>query len=371
MKKVLSNFVLFVVMLILIFLLGTFGYAIYMDLNTEDIIKAVSGNQGKAFNEEPEEIKKTTISEALANMFAKDDEAVQEYSSKKAEDKYFYKQLTDNQKKIYNGLLENKENMITGTYVIDYGSQFSELLQQENGSKILGYDYQAAVDAYLQDNVDMFYIDVTKLYLHIEKNVRAFNTTFKVCIGPAENSTYYNSNYKTEVQVRKAIKMVEAKKKSIISSLSGSDYKKIKEIHNYLVKNIEYDQHHVSKETYTIYGALIDNKCVCEGYAKTFKYLANSVGIDCELVRGVATNSSGITENHVWNAVYLDNNWYYIDVTWDDPIIIGHGIVLNSTRYRYFLVGKKTLDKDHVIEKAFSNKGREFTTPKVGEKDYK
>ena len=370
MKKVLFNFILFVVMLILIFLIGTFAYAIYMDLNSEDIIKAVTGNQGNASNGEIEEIRKTTIGEALANMFAKDNEIVQEYSSKEAENKYFYKQLTDNQKKIYNGLLENKDNMISGTYVIDYGSQFSEILKQENGSKILGYDYQAAVDAYLQDNVDMFYIDVTKLYLHIEKNVRAFNTTFKVSIGPAENSTYFNINYNSEVQARKAKRLVEEKKKSIISSLSGSDYKKIKAIHNYLVKNIEYDQNHTSKETYSLYGALIDNRCVCEGYAKAFKYLVNSVGIDCELVRGVATNSSGISESHVWNAVYLENNWYYVDVTWDDPIIIGNGVVLDSTRYRYFLIGKKRLDKDHVIEKSFSNNGREFITPTVNDNDY-
>ena len=26
------------------------------------------------------------------------------------------------------------------------------------------------------------------------------------------------------------------------------------------------------------------------------------------------------SENHVWNLVYLDGNWYHLDLTWDDPV---------------------------------------------------
>ena len=26
------------------------------------------------------------------------------------------------------------------------------------------------------------------------------------------------------------------------------------------------------------------------------------------------------SENHVWNAVYLNNKWYHLDLTWDDPV---------------------------------------------------
>ena len=34
----------------------------------------------------------------------------------------------------------------------------------------------------------------------------------------------------------------------------------------------------------------------------------------------------------------LNNKWYAIDVTWDDPTIIGSGRVPTSTKTRYFLV---------------------------------
>ena len=93
-------------------------------------------------------------------------------------------------------------------------------------------------------------------------------------------------------------------------------------IHDYLINNIDYDSSYQAVGTYSIYGALIEKKCVCEGYAKAFKYLLNSVGYECELLQGTATNSSGQTENHAWNAVKLNGIWYEIDTTWDDPIII-------------------------------------------------
>ena len=42
------------------------------------------------------------------------------------------------------------------------------------------------------------------------------------------------------------------------------------------------------------------------------------MGIPCTLVMGKTDNVS-----HAWNAVKLDGNWYYIDVTWDDPVVNG------------------------------------------------
>ena len=43
------------------------------------------------------------------------------------------------------------------------------------------------------------------------------------------------------------------------------------------------------------------------------------LGIDCVVVKGEANN-----KYHNWNKVKLDDdNWYCVDVTWDDPIDAG------------------------------------------------
>ena len=79
--------------------------------------------------------------------------------------KYYYNQLDKYGKIIYDGFANNKENMKSGTYTIDFGTEFSDLLNTENGESILNEAFQSAWNAYTYDNMDVFYIDVEKLTL--------------------------------------------------------------------------------------------------------------------------------------------------------------------------------------------------------------
>ena len=93
-------------------------------------------------------------------------------------------------------------------------------------------------------------------------------------------------------------------------------------------------------------------------------------------MQGDATNSSGKNEKHAWDCVKLGNNWYEIDPTWDDPIIIAadgrivNASTANSARYKYFLKGSSTFQKDHTLAYQFSNNGKKFTYPTISESDY-
>lgn len=49
--------------------------------------------------------------------------------------KYYYNQLDEYGKIIYKGLEDNIENMQSGTYKIDFNTQFNDLLNSENGEK--------------------------------------------------------------------------------------------------------------------------------------------------------------------------------------------------------------------------------------------
>ena len=165
---------------------------------------------------------------------------------------------------------------------------------------------------------------------------------------------------------------IEQVKNGIISLTSGkSDYEKIKIVHDYLIDNVEYDTTVLGSNIYNIYGALVSKKCVCEGYAKAFQYLMNELGIDNAIVIGTATNSNNETENHAWNYVKLDNNWYAVDVTWDDPIIIGGGKLSNQSRYQYFLNGSSTFNQNHVETNNFTQGGQKFQYPTLSIYDYK
>lgn len=121
-----------------------------------------------------------------------------------------------------------------------------------------------------------------------------------------------------------------------------SEYEKVKAIHDYVVLHTAYDydnfkKNTVPKESYTMYGLLVNHTAVCQGYAETMIYLLNKLSIDTIYVR------SSPAMNHAWNKVEIDGNWYNLDVTWDDPVPDRAGKI----GYGYFLVSDTQLAKTH------------------------
>ena len=149
-----------------------------------------------------------------------------------------------------------------------------------------------------------------------------------------------------------------------------NDYYKIMKAHNWIVENIEYNMQESSNNA-NIYGALKDKRVVCEGYARLFKSLMDKLDIPCVLVSGVGIDAeTNKTENHAWNYVYLKGNWYAIDTTWDDPVIIGNGVVSKDLKYRFFLKGSREFNKTHIPEGNLVENGMEFVYPELSEEDY-
>ena len=287
------------------------------------------------------------------------------------QNKYLYSQLGENGKIIYEKLYENKENLKTGTYTIQFGNAFYDILSQENGSDKLQEEYQTAIEAFTYDNPDVFYIDVTKMYINIETIQKIFSTKYNVYINSAKDPTYLLDGFTSKEQIDQCESQVIAVKNQILNQIAGkNDIEKMRYIHDYLVDTIEYDQTFGEKNIYNIYGALVSKTCVCEGYAKASQYLLNEAGLENIIITGTATNSDGKTENHAWNYVNIDEKWYAIDTTWDDPIIVGGGKLTNTIRYRYFLKGSSTMNKNHFISTKFTSDGQDFKFPELSITDY-
>lgn len=62
------------------------------------------------------------------------------------------------------------------------------------------------------------------------------------------------------------------------------------------------------------------------------------LGIENGTVSGEAGD-----EQHIWNTVKLDDQWYHVDVTWDDPI----GSSFEYTDHSYFNITAKDMSIDH------------------------
>ena len=282
-----------------------------------------------------------------------------------------YNQLDSTAKIIYDKLYENKENLKTGTYKIDFENEFRTLLAKNNGEKELKKEYQSAIEALIYENPEIFYLDATNMFINIEKTTKLTSTKYNVYIDNGTKANYLAEGFNCKEDIDAYQVKIEKVRDYVVEHIKDkTDYEKIKLVHDYLRDTIEYDSTVSKNNIYDLYGALVLRECVCEGYAKSFQYLMNEVGIDNIIVIGTGTNSTGKTENHAWNYVKLNDNWYAVDVTWDDPILIGEGTIPEKSKYQYFLKGSNTMDQNHVLSGKFTDAGQTFTYPTLSVEDY-
>ncbi len=133
-------------------------------------------------------------------------------------------------------------------------------------------------------------------------------------------------------------------------SADASDYDKIRYIYETVVFNTDYDLS--APDNQNIYSVLVQNRSVCQGYAKTVQYLLQELGVECTLVTGTVDGG----ERHAWNLVKADGAYYYVDATWGDPSFNRDGMSITDDRqypeisYDYLCITTEQLLRTHTIE---------------------
>jgi len=283
---------------------------------------------------------------------------------------YYYDQLDETAKIIYKALEDNISELITGTYKIDFQTKFNELLHKENGESELKKAFQSAWNAFTYDHVEVFYIDVTKLVLTTQTTSIGKYATHTVSLSNGESESYLCDGFTYE-KLQIETKKLENIRNQVVNALEGyTTYEKIKYVHDWLINNLTYDTTYQGENIHNIYGALVNANVVCEGYARTFKYILDGLEIPCVMISGTATNSAGKTELHAWNDIKIDNKWYAIDLTWDDPIITDGSELRDTSRYKFFLKGANTFYTNHTENGILSEGSIEFEFPKIEKNDY-
>jgi len=109
-----------------------------------------------------------------------------------------------------------------------------------------------------------------------------------------------------------------------------NDFEREVYIHDYLIKNIKYTDNTSGNDGYirSIYGGLIKGEGVCEAYARSFQALMLKLGVETYLISGKA---SGV--DHLWNIIKLNNNYYHVDLTWDDNDSSVPDLTLETSKY--------------------------------------
>lgn len=298
--------------------------------------------------------------------------------------RYFYSQLPSRSRVFYEALEDMLEDgrLKTGTESIELTDEIGQaaLAGQIDGSVDLLSEYGAGRDAFYMDHPSVFYVDFSAITIRITSDAKGYH----LYMGPGRYPTYYAEGFTSAEQVNAAIEKYNAALDNLVNQAAGlsTDADKVTAIHDYIAKTTTYRSEVTLYEMYnsgikkaadsvgmirTAYGCLVNHEGVCESYTRAFKAAMDRLGIPCVMIYGVYKHSDNVPEQHIWNAVEIDGQWYGVDVTMDDPI--NKKTQYSSTgedgyeNHEYLLVGEGKMAMQHFPAGIMSEANFEFSYP--------
>ena len=305
-------------------------------------------------------------------------------------------QLEGNSKAIYDQLVENyvinyKDHLdslnisfnlpevISFDAVVKNGKFFKEGEGYEAASYRLGREMQAATDAFSYDFPQAFWFKGSAYSCGITCKADASSSTgytgtftiFK--FDPSnrqcsENAHTRMGEFMTAVQ--KTVKKLQAETTGMTRE------QKVKAIHDYICKNVIYNNDG-SSWVHSAGSLFLDENpaFVCEGYAKSMRILCYYMGINCACVSGLArSTATGSAGPHMWNYIQMeDNRWYLVDATWDDgtsTLYSDYLLVGRNSKGRYITIGEEREEYTSFSTQADGSAGPVFILPTLTEKSY-
>lgn len=175
------------------------------------------------------------------------------------------------------------------------------------------------------------------LLSHINNFVHPYN-------GFNHIETQYDSLGKVTVYIKKSyskkqIQELESKIDELSQELilpGDSDINNIRRVHDYIINHSIYDSNRSDYNITTYnsdiaYGPLFQGYGICGGYTDAMELFLEEMGIKSYKIS---------SDQHVWNAVYLDGKWVHLDLTWDDPVVSSGE---NLLEHNFFLIDTTTL----------------------------
>jgi len=240
-----------------------------------------------------------------------------------------------------------------------------------SGSDKLIRSFGAAVDSFRYDHTELFYVNWDMLSIKVSRK----DDQYMVSVGTGRTDTYLldkTADISTQVtDYNSALDaMVTDVQKNLPENATVKD--KAKAANDVVCERVTYSfcddadgkATEESKYIRTAYGALVNGKAVCEGYARLYKAVMNRLGVQCELVSGYYIDGEAF-EPHMWNYVQDEGGrWYAVDVTMND----GHRLQMGGipTSYeKYFWQTDEVFSVDHFEDGVVSSVQYEMPYPEL------
>ncbi len=230
--------------------------------------------------------------------------------------KYYYSRLNDIEKELYQ-------------QICDALLQFKHALSVAVGDgAALSLDITKLMTAVLFDNPVFFYVNRERVI--IQQTPMYLQLIFQ----------YDYEKPEAEGLWEEVGKRIDKFIKESIKPGMGSLAKQI-QVNKYM-KCIDDASPPYDSECFTVIGALLRDRCVCEGYAKTYKLICDRLGIASIVVTGEAICPDGHREPHAWNITRIEGVTAHIDTAWNAR----RGL----SGYEYFNLCDADISADHIFD---------------------
>ena len=227
----------------------------------------------------------------------------------------------------------------------------------KNTNDYVPYNNQDIINIYysvINSGIDNFTFYCPKEYKNCIKDVKRISTD-QVMLSDINNfvhpfngfshiETEYDNIGRVTLKVNKSysedeILKIEEKVDLLYNSLVNttlSDRENILKIHDYIINNVKYDSNRSDREIKNYksdiaYGPLFEGYALCGGYTDLMALFLEKLNIK---------NYKISSDKHVWNAVYINNEWLHLDLTWDDPVSKDNK---DHLEHDYFLINDNEL----------------------------
>ena len=163
-------------------------------------------------------------------------------------------------------------------------------------------------NAIVRDNPQFFFLSPTYGFEGNEQGEKTYYTELKLVY------------YMEAAQRTAAAEQLETLCSEWLSSLpEGDDFDRELFLHDKLLAQCAYADEMtegapLSPSAYSIYGALIEGRAVCEGYSRALQYLLEQAEISATVVTGKTPQQ----RPHMWNIVVINGETYHVDATGND-----------------------------------------------------
>ena len=179
---------------------------------------------------------------------------------------------------------------------------------------------------YLQNNPEYFYL-IPRQYGASHKSIS--DDTIRIQFAPvvAYDLPGFDGSKGALTDIRnKYYRLMEEieKAREEIYFEGMTDLDKLLLAHDYITDNtayyLTYDNNgnscYGNGYSYNSYGILVNKQGVCQGLSYAYPCLLKALGYPIENIRQIRSDEI----KHMWNFVKLDDDWYHVDLTWDDPL---------------------------------------------------